>query len=209
MTLIALFAIHWNLSNLNLSFTPQGIENYLNSFGQYKALFTGTVATCAAYFGLLRVKVSEDANREKIKQDYFNEWKIIFQIRSSEIERNDRLMMRELTKVRRALFNDLYSINFQIQSKEQLEIIFDKNIKALVDFFETHNNLHNELGGAYPDEKHSYSFDSFSFMFLGMIEESYSEIGDDLKELYLMGMNDQRIISQNEYKNALQHWKSM
>ncbi|WP_109831117.1 hypothetical protein [Reichenbachiella versicolor] len=203
MSLVALVAIHWQLLELEFSFTPSGINNYLSSYATYKALFTGTIATCAAYFGLLRVKVSEDANREKIKQDYFNEWKITFQVRSSEVERKDGRMIGELTKVRRALFNDLYSLKFNIQNKEELTKVFDKHIKPLVDFFETQNDRHVNLGGVYPDDQYSYSFDSFRFIFMGMTENYYDNIVQDLKELYLSGLNENRNIDAQMYNSAV------
>lgn len=90
MSIIAFVTIHWTLSNkYSFSFSPDGINTYLTAFGQYEALFTATVATIAAYFGLLRLKVATDANNDKLKQDRFSEWKTVLDIRFIEIEKYD------------------------------------------------------------------------------------------------------------------------
>lgn len=90
MSIIAFVTIHWTLSNkYSFSFSPDGINTYLTAFGQYEALFTATVATIAAYFGLLRLKVATDTNNDKLKQDRFSEWKTVLDIRFIEIEKYD------------------------------------------------------------------------------------------------------------------------
>jgi hypothetical protein len=209
MSLIAIIVIHWKMFDYSISFTPKGLETYLSLYGDYKALFTGTIATTAAYFGLLRVKVSEEANREKIKQDYFNEWKTVIQVRAAEVDRNDKLMLREIVKIRHSLFNDLYKLNFEISDKNKLTEIFNKHIKSRVRFFEEQNDKHIGMGGAYPDSNYSYSFDAFRFIFLGMIDKAYDEIEKDLKEIYLENMDDNRSINLANYKVALQNYQPL
>jgi hypothetical protein len=207
MSTIALIAIHWSLSELDIAFSPDGLETYLSAFGKYKALFTGTIAVCAAYFGLQRVKVSEEANREKIKQDYFNEWKTIIQVRAAEVDENNKFMLREIVKIRHSLFNDLYDLKFEISNKNEMTEIFDKHLKSRVSFFEEQNDKHIGMGGAYPDENYSYSFSAFLFIFWGMIDKGYDTLGKDLKEIYLENMDSMRFIDKANYKIALQNYK--
>lgn len=207
MSTIALIAIHWNLSGLNFDFSPTGIEMYLHSFGQFKALFTGTIAVCAAYFGLLRVKVSADANRDKVKQDYFNEWKTIIQVRAAEVDKNDKFMIREIVKIRHALFNDLYDVSFVIADKNKLTEIFNQHIKTRVRFFEEQNDRHIEMGAAYPDNNYSYSYDAFRFIFWGMIDSAYDDMEKDLKEIYLSNIDSNRNIDNANYRVALQNFR--
>jgi len=66
MSSLALIAIHWTLSKNSFSFTPTGLNNYLSAVGEYESLFTGTIATVAAYFGLLRLKATTDATLQKV-----------------------------------------------------------------------------------------------------------------------------------------------
>ena len=207
MSTIALIVIHCGLSELDISFSPNGLETYLSTFGKYKALFTGTIAVCAAYFGLQRVKVSEEANREKIKQDYFNEWKIVIQVRAAEVDKNDKFMLREIVQIRHSLFNDLYNLKFEIINKNKLTEIFDKHFKSKVRFFEEQNDKHIGMGAAYPDENYSYSFNAFLFIFWGMIDKGYDNLGKDLKEIYLKNMDSMRFIDKANYKAASQNYK--
>lgn len=207
MSIIALIIIHWKLMQYDFTFSPDGLEYYLTAFGQYKALFTGTIATCAAYFGLLRVKVSEDANREKIKKDIFSEWKMVVQVRSAEVERNDQLMIREIIRIRRQLFKDLFDLNFNIQNISELTEIFDSRIKELVNFFETQNNKHIGMGGAYPNDQYSYSYDAFRFIFFGMIEGWYDNLETDLKAMYIDNLPADRMINQGLFQTAQANYR--
>ena len=207
MSTIALTAIHWNLSELEIDFSPDGLETYLSALGEYKALFTGTIAVCSAYFGLQRVKVSVEANREKIKQDYFGEWKTIIQVRAAVVDKYDKRMLMEIVKVRHSLYSDLYELNMKISTKEVLTKIFDNHIKSRVRFFEEQNDKHIGMGGAYRDANHSYSYDAFSFIFLGMIDKGYDDLESDLNELYLNNMDGNRNINFELYRTAQRNYQ--
>ena len=202
MSTIALVTIHMNLFTSNFSFTSIGLENYLSSFATYKSLFTGTIATCAAYFGLIRVKATDDSNKAKIKQDEFIEWKTILQARAIEIEWIDPKMFREIIKIRKRMFDSLYVAEFEISDKEQLTTLFNENIKNLVDFFENTNLRHNKLGGIYQNDKTAYSYDSFRFLLHGMIYSYYDEIENDLHSLYLNNLSKNRTIDKGLFETA-------
>ena len=112
MSLLAIITIHWTLFTRRIyifSFSPTGINNYLIGYGTYKALFTGTVATIAAYIGLLRYKAATEANKDKVKQDMFSEWKNRLDYRLIEIEMNGPYLKRIFTDVRLRLFNRVCS----------------------------------------------------------------------------------------------------
>ncbi|MEA9414314.1 hypothetical protein [Flavobacterium sp. PL02] len=200
MSLVALITIHWTLYNkYSFSFLPDDINTYLTSFGQYKALFTATVTTIAAYFGLNRLKVATDANSDKLKQDRFSEWKTVLDIRFIEIEKNDPFMKREFVRVRYNLFLQIYNIDFSIKNKAQLVQIFELIFLDLVPFFEQQNEKYISKGGIYNNVLYSYSFDSFRFLFLGSVDTHYLEIMNDLETLYLAAVVSDRTMS-NEKK---------
>ena len=142
MSLLAIITIHWiffDAKKYSFSFSPDGINNYLKGFGNYKALFTSTVATIAAYFGLFRLKAATDANRDKIKQDRFLEWKTVLEVRLIEMEKKDPYMKREFIRLRYNYFKQLYDMNFSISTKEQLQQIFQTNFIKIINSFETQN----------------------------------------------------------------------
>lgn len=206
-SLLALILIHWTLSKHSFLFSPKGIDNYLSELGNYKALFTATVATMAAYFGFHRLRAATDANIQKSKQDRFLEWKSVLDIRFIEIEKKDAFMKREFIRIRHNLYERLYPLNFNIGNKSQLTKIFDTTFRDVVGFFELKNNRHIGMGGAYPDNKYSYSFDSFRFLFLGCVDNVYNEIVTDLLELYLSCLPADRLINAEMYKSALMNYK--
>ena len=208
MSLIALVAIHWTLCiKYSFSFSPDGIETYLISFGKYKTLFTATVATIAAYFGLHRLKAATDANSDKLRQDRFSEWKTVLDIRFIEIEKYDPYMKREFVRVRYNLFRQLYNLNFSITNNAQLTQIFQSTFQDLVRFFEEQNNRHIGMGGTYPSNTHSYSFDSFRFLLLGSVDNTYTDIARDLQLLYLASLDPNRMIDVNMYQTAQRNYR--
>lgn len=208
MSLIALVTIHWTLCiKYTFSFSPDGIETYLISFSKYKTLFTATVATIAAYFGLHRLKAATDANSDKLRQDRFSEWKTVLDIRFIEIEKNDPYMKREFVRVRYNLFRQLYDLNFSITNNAQLTKIFKSTFQDLARFFEEQNNRHIGMGGIYPNKSFSYSFDSFRFLILGSVDITYTDIVKDLQTLYLASIDPNRIIDINMYQNAQRNYR--
>jgi len=208
MSIVALVTIHWTLyDKYSFSFSPDGINNYLTSFGQYKALFTATVATIASYFGLHRLKAATDANSDKLKQDRFSEWKTVLDIRFIEIEKVDPFMRREFTRVRYNLFRQLYDLNFSITDNTQLTQIFQSTFQNLARFFEEQNNRHIGMGGVYPNNTYSYSFDSFRFLILGSVDTIYPEIVRDLQTLYLSALDPNRMINANMFQTAQRNYR--
>lgn len=207
MSMLALISIHGKVFELSSEFSPKGIDQYLSAYLPYKYLFTLTIATCSAYFGLLRVKATLDSNVEKIKQDRFNEWKTIVQIRCNEIALLDPKMTREIIRVRRSIFNFLYEKDFKIQNIQELTQVFNENIAQNVGFFENTNARYNKLGGIYRIERHAYSFDSFRFIFYVMLEDWYDGMSDDLENLYIANLQVGRMISEGHYQTAVQNAK--
>ncbi|KJJ39311.1 hypothetical protein [Aequorivita vladivostokensis] len=200
MSILALISIHGKVFGMASDFSPKGIDTYLSAYLPNKYLLTLTIATCSAYFGLLRVKATLDSNIEKIKQDRFSEWTTIVQIRCNEIALIDPKMTREIIRVRRAIFNFLFDKDFNIKNVGELTELFNKNIAESVGFFETTNSRHHKYGGIYRNDKHSYSFDSFRFIFYGMLENWYDEMIDDLENLYIANLQNGRMISEGHYQ---------
>ena len=59
------------------------------------------------------------------------------------------------------------------------------------------------MGGCYPNNNFSYSFDSFQFLVLGSIDNDYPEILEDLQHLYLETFPTDRIIDLESYQTGL------
>ena len=202
MSLAAIVFIHWtffDITKYSISITPIGINNYLSAYGNYNALFAATIATIAAYFGLLQLK-------DKLKQDRFSEWKTVLDIMFIEIEKFDPYMRREFTRVRYSLFRQLYNLNFNIENNAQLTQIFQTTFQDRVIFFETQNNKHIGMGGAYPTDRYSYSFNSFQFLLRGCFDNVYTEINNDLLNLYVANLPADRIIDAEMYQTALRNY---
>ena len=208
MSIVALVSIHWSLfNNYSFSLSPEGIDAYLISFGKYKALFTATVVTIAAYFGLHRLKAATDANSDKLRQDRFLEWKTVLDIRFIETEKLDPYMKREFVRIRYNLFRQLYDLDFSISNNTQLSLIFRATFQDLVRHFEEQNNKHIGMGGVYPNNTYSYSFDNFRFLLLGSVDNIYTDIVADLKALYLESMDPDRTIDINMFGVAQQNYR--
>lgn len=204
-SIITLYSIHYKLffeKHSVLSFYPEGINEYFSAYQNHKSLLASTVATIAAYLGLLRLEVAADANIEKLKQDRFIEWKSILEIRFLEIDEKNPFMKREFIKERNNYFNLLYDQNFIISDEKSLIKIFDKTFKKLIDFFEISNLNYISRSGHYKDDKSLYAFESFQFLFIGCTEEHYSEILSDLEKIYLKSINPNRIIGLAGYAIA-------
>jgi len=199
MSTLALFAIHWELSKKTFSFSPRGIDNYLRTLGSYKTLFTATIATIAAYFGLHRLKAAVDANLQKLQQDRFAEWRSVLDVSLVRIEGTDNYMKREFIRSRYKLFQRLFPINFAIGSKSQLESIFDEIFRDSVYTFEEQNKNYIKIGGLYLNQEHSYSFDSFRYLFISCLDTCYIDLESDLKNLYLERLPN-RLIDPEGYR---------
>jgi hypothetical protein len=201
---IALVAIHWELFfKYDLLLSPQGVECYLSAYGQYETLFTATLGVAGAYFAFLQLNAAVDTYRDKIRYDFFTEWKTTLEVRLKEIERDEPYMGRQFVKLRFGFFKELYEINLSINSKEALIQIFKKHFINEVNFLEKSNRRFEGMGGIYPDAGYSYSFDNFRFVFLGCLDSFYPEIERDLKELYLAELPANRTIDISTYQYAI------
>ena len=62
------------------------------------------------------------------------------------------------------------------------------------------------MGGVYPNNTYSYSFDSFRFLILGSVDSIYPEIVRDLQTLYLAALNPNRMINVEMFQTAQQNY---
>lgn len=207
MSGVALISVHLTLFEKPFSFTPDGLNLYLETLGQHSSLFAGTITVVVAYFGLMRLNAATEANKDKKKQDYFVEWKNVLEIRSIEIKDQDPRMVREFARIRYALYEELYPKQFVIKNKVELQSIFDRIFgNGIIDFFESMNEKRLGMGDIYPSSTHSYSLDSFRFLFLGCLKDDYERIVNDLQELYLEKMKPNRIVNEALYQSALDNY---
>jgi len=197
---ITFVIIQIELFSYNFKIDSKGLNNYLSSFTEFKELFAGTIILIVAYFSILRLKAAEVANLEKVKQDRFTEWKNQLDIRILEVEKNNPFFKRQFTKIRYKLFENLYEFKMSINSKEELLKVTDNELRKSLRFLEEMNDININLGGVYPDKTFTYFFNDFYFVFIGSLDNYYDNLRDDLKEIYLNSLNNERFIDKNLYE---------
>lgn len=208
MSTLAMISLHWGLSQKTFEFSPKGIDNYLSTLGTYKALFTSTITTIAAYFGLHRLNAAIEANVQKVKQDRFNEWRSVLDVGLVRVERTDPHMKNEFIRLRYRFFEKLYLLNFNIAKKSQLENIFKEVFKGVSLSFEQQNKRNISMGGIYRNQKDSYSFDNFRYLFIIGVDPMYNELVSDLQDMYLECLPDSRLIDPQAYADADRDYRS-
>ena len=183
------------------------IENYIKEYEPYETLLTTTLAIFVAFFGLLRLKQLDEANKEKIKQDYFGEWKSVLEQLSKEVENHNPFIPREMIRIRHDVFDYLYEINFTIKDKKTLDEYFSKFYPELIPFFENQNNKSIERGNVYPNENYAYAMMDFTFVFFLTLNSWYKSAGKDIRTQYIKSLDPNRRINSEEFeiasKNAL------
>lgn len=194
--------IQIDLFNYPFNFSPKGLNAYLDSFAKYNSLFAATVTLIVAYFGIKRLEAADKSNNDKLKQDRYSDWKIVTDIRIDEIENNNKRFRREFYKIRYNLFLDLYPLDLSIKNKKDLELIFDKHIKSRVTFFEEMTEKHIWMGGIYRDNQYTYFFEDLYYILIGSLNNQYSELYQDFKNLYLENLNPERTIDEKMFYSA-------
>lgn len=208
-SIIALIAIHWKMCSepmFHFSFSAERISTYFGIYSEHEDLFRSTVLTIAGFLGLQRLKVANDANSDKLKQDMFMEWRTVQEVRLIEIEKEDPLMKREFIKLRQNLFMELYDLNFEIKDKDQLSKIFTAHFKDRISFFESMNTKSIAFGSIYRDREFSFASQNFAFMFNGCIEKGYDLLYSDILELYRTNLPSDRLIDPGMYDSALRNY---
>ncbi|MDP4202565.1 MAG: hypothetical protein Q8861_07700 [Bacteroidota bacterium] len=166
-----------------LSFTSDGLHFYLDSFSDFKGLFTSTLMICTAYWGILSLK-------QKIKQDELREWKDSLNERLNIIKERDFVMYREIDRMKKNLFNDLYDRKFHLNNKKQVREFFTSHFApTIIGHFETGHDCYKKYEKTYPDENYSFSVKDFKFVFYAMCPCSKMAMAH-LEELYIEGMKD-------------------
>lgn len=202
LSTLAIVAIHYIGYRQGLYLHISGIENYLDLYGKFSSLFAGAIATLSLLFALLRLKEAAITNREKLKQDQFNEWKLTLEIRAEEVADKNSILKREVIKERLKMYNILHDYGFKIDNKKQLTEVFDV-LKDRVATFESSHARTVQLGEIYPDDKTAYSLQDFIYVFFGGIDQYYNKAFEDLTELYLNNISKNRIINSSLYKSSL------
>jgi hypothetical protein len=186
------------------AFTPTvaGIRYYLAFFSDYKDLFVVAIAATAAYIGLQSLQQTVQANKERLKQDRFSEWKSRVDSRILEVEKNDPYLRRVFLEKRTKYFDALFDRGFYISNKEELAICFVV-FADVVPFLEDQNNRTIKLGQVYASNDQAYSYDAFRFVFIGAADGAYPTIETDLKDFYLGLLPNRLVVDQETYKQAI------
>ena len=201
LSTMALLLIHIQAFKESVILDMTGLNNYLEFYSGYSALFGAAIATLSLLFGLLRLNEATITNVEKLKQDRFNEWKLYLEVRVAEVEKNNSIMKREFIRERWLFFGVVYRLKFRIANKNQLIDAFE-GFKKLVATFESNHSRTQNLGEIYPNRTTSYSFNDFSYVFFGGIYDFYPEMFDDLSTLYIQNLSTSRIIDKAAYDIA-------
>jgi hypothetical protein len=196
-----LIIIQYNFSKNNLDFSIDGLNYYLSEFTTYKELFITTITLIVAYFGILRLTAAEEANKEKLKQDRFGEWKYLLDIRITEVEKNNPFLKRQFTTIRFKLFESLYKKNMEINSQNNLYQIFDKELRDSIKFLEEMNENYQQKG-VYPNCQYSYIYSDFQFIFLGLLDNYYNGMEGDLKNVVANCLDPNRTIDEKLYAST-------
>jgi hypothetical protein len=189
---------------MQYSFTPTvtGVRFYFSFFSDYKDLFVVAIAATAAYIGLQSLQQTVQANKERLKQDRFSEWKSRVDSRIMEVEKNDPYLRRVFLERRMKYFNALFDRDFFISNKDELALCLAV-FSDLVPFLEDQNNRTVKLGQVYVSDDQAYSYDAFRFVFIGGADGAYPEIETDLKAYYLGLLPNRPVVDQETYKQAV------
>lgn len=192
-SLIAFLSVHLDLLKQQIQLNSKGFNNYFEALGEYKELFAGTITLITAYFAIERLHAAEIANRDKVKLDRFSDWKLVTDLRMSEIKESSNVFKREFSKSRYKFYDDLYKLDMIIKNKSQLEQIYNTHFHDLTRFFEENSKGFIDKG-IYPSLNSSYFADDFYFVFAGCTDKSYSSMKQDFHEIYISKLDPERII---------------
>lgn len=203
---IAFFSIQKMLFRNHFEFSPDGINFYINQFAKYNGLFAATIALIVAYYGIERLRAAERANIDKVRLDRYSDWKTITDARLDVVKDENPLFNREFINIRYQLFEDLYPA-FSIESKKQLQTLFNKYFATLVPAFESNNKKQQGFGATYQSPDQSYFGQNFLFVFLGSLTgKNYENVGEDLLEMYVASLPSNRFIDPVAYQIAAQNY---
>ena len=202
LSLGAFLFIHLDLAKRGFQIDLQGINNYFASLTQFKELFAGTITLILAYYGLQRLKTAEKANKNKIKFDRFADWKSITELRMNDLRRKNKIFVREFSRLRYNLYNDIYENNMSINNKAELDSIYDKHFKSITRVFEENDENYKNRNGIYPNDNYTYFFDDFYFVLIGCLDTFYFDIYNDIREKYITSLNQNRTIGKELYNRA-------
>jgi hypothetical protein len=167
------------------NFSSYGFQEYLKLFNPYSLLFAATFVVITAQLAIERLGLMSDANYTSFKAGNRTVWIQVTKEFLSELKQEDPYMCKELTKQLLGIHDYLFEKQYKISSQVDTEEFFNKFFKKRVRFFEDMNTKFMNIGW-YKDEKHSYSWDSFRYMIIVMVnsDECYSKFISDLRELY-------------------------
>jgi len=202
LSLIAFLFIHLDLAKREFQIDLQGINNYFESLTQFKELFAGTITLILAYYGLQRLKMAEKANRDKVKFDRFADWKSISELRMNDLREKNKLFVREFSRLRYNLYNDIYENNMSINNKAELDSIYDKHFQDITRTFEESNENYRNMGGVYRNENSTYFFDDFYFVFIACVDNFYFQIYQDIRNKYMASLDPERLIGEELHDRA-------
>lgn len=172
--------------SFDIDLSSTGIQFYLNTYQPFSLIYGATFIVLTTNLGINRFGLLIDSNRATLKIGNRNLWIETINYFLEDVKEKDPFMIKVFKRNILGIHDDLFDMDYKIESKSNLEDFFNKYFKDQVHFLEQMNDLHINLGGIYRDEDYIYSYDNFRYIFANMvkIKDSYAAIMKDLKEFY-------------------------
>lgn len=209
LSLLSIFSTLFKLTSMSYCWETNCIDYLLNTITEHQTLYAGTIATIVAFLGLLRLEAATEANKDKLRNDHFSEWKTCLEIISIKIEKEDSYMKNHFILIRQKLFPQLYNMNFKIKNLEELKLFFNANFKNVISDFESQNQIYIKRGGCYPSNDFAFAYDSFLALINWSINEKYESFIKDLRVLYMSSLDPKREIDNKKFPGENFIYKEM
>ncbi len=185
LSLIALLFIHLDTLKLKFDLSTTGFINYLNYYEPFKVLFSAAIVIITTFLGIERLGLMIQANMYSYRASNRTLWIQTVKEFYSEIKRDNPYICKEISRKIVEIHDFLFELSYKIKDKEELKKFFDKFFLNRVQFFEEQNIKYQNIV-SYHDDKHSYSFMDFKYIFNVLInaDESYKDLQNDLQEIY-------------------------
>lgn len=172
--------------SLPLDISYNGFVFFLKYSEPFSILYAATFVVITTIYAIKQMELMKESNVNFVISNERNQW-IAFILPIIEVIKEENSAMRiDLTKKLNQIHDYLYKKKYIIGDKSELIYFYDTFLKYKVEAFEQSSNFW-KITEAYPNEKHSFSFQTFSSIFILMIddEKSYDKLQEDLYDIYI------------------------
>lgn len=199
--------------SLSFDFSSKGLQYLLDLFEPYSVLYGATFIVLTTSLAINRLGLLMNTNRDSFKIGNRTAWIETVNFFLNDIEDNDPYMRKFFKRNMLDIHDYLFDHNYRFESKNSLDDFFNRFAKNEITKFEQQNRMYQNIGGFYKNDSHSYSYDSFRYVFENIIklEDSYSSLRIDLQNQYQDEVRSipKRVVSQNQYIFGLEAYKGI